>query len=253
MSQLSSPLTTTPPAGVTGQPLSPMDLSTEIRPSSPSVPQELHIPLFARNVTKPLSLKEDLSKLPRKSFPLSSSSLPIPPKTEDMKNRNELNPTSNKVSFYIVRNVSKRFTESSLRSFLGSESNVGFFRYRVLSVNEYKGRFEPAIVPQQVLTIPGTAIALTRSGVSYMLAYAEKSKFEPLESASSLLVMIFDDLTKRYVSTADQTAGSAASGALKFGGGLGRKSAGNQPSRYILRAPIGLLSEEDWKNRGACL
>ena len=215
--------------------------------TSPSIPRELQIPEFARNLTKSVSLKMDLTELKRKPMPLHVSSLPVfQDGTDEVSNRATSPPEQ---SYYIVTKISSRFTESSLRSFLGPESRIGFVRYKILSVNENKGRFEPPLVPQQILTVPGTAIALTRSGVSYMLAYAEKSEFHPLESSRTILELIYQKLMEKYVAIADQPV--ASSGGPKFGGGLGRKSAGNQPARYIVRSPVGLLSEEMWRQRGA--
>lgn len=250
MSQSSSPLTTTPSAADVRQPLSPVDMGAEPMVSTPAVPRELEIPAFAKNLSKPLSLKEDLSQVPRKHVPISKSHIPSSFE-EDTDSPDKYMHVEG--VYYTVRNISSRFTETSLGRFLGS-SDVGFLRFKILSVYEQKGRFEPPLVPQQIVSIPGTAIVKTRSGVTHMIAYAEKSEFEPFNSGDDVhafvIRTIFDHLASRFVpATADQA--TVSSGAPKFGGGLGRKSAGVQPARYMIRSRVGLLSDEEWKQRGA--
>jgi hypothetical protein len=249
MSQSSSPHTTTP-TGDVRQPLSPMESVSEPHGSTPVGPRELQIPEFAKSLTQPLTLKEDLTKLPRKNLPVSK--FLIPSSFEEDFHSTNSSMHIDGVS-YTVRNISPRFTDNSLAKFLGTQ-DVGFFRFKILSVNEQKGRFEPPLVPQQIVTIPGMAIVKTRANVTHMLAYAQKSEFEPFESISAMhafvMKTIFTNFSSKYMAAGPDQPTASCSGP-KFGGGLGRKAAGSQPARYMVRTRVGLLSDEEWKQRGA--
>jgi hypothetical protein len=86
-----------------------------------------------------------------------------------------------------------------------------------------------------------------------MVAYAQKSTFEHIQGVSSfqehVLGSIYQFLSKNYVPPAG--ADSASIGAAKFGGGIGRKSAAGQSGRFIIRARAGLITDEEWRQRGA--
>jgi hypothetical protein len=249
MSQSSSPQTTTPSGPDVRQPLSPMDLTSEQRLPI-ALPRELTIPEFAKSLTKPVPLKEDLSQIPRKPTPLPKSILNM-----FHENRSQLRSVSttekdDSPRLYVIRDLSHRFTEASLASFLGTRK-AGYFKFRVLSVNEQRGRFDPPLIPQQLIIISGLAIAMTRSNVTHLVAYAKKSRLEPLvEPQNFVLDVVFEYLRKHFISfSVDQ--GSLSSGGPKFGGGIGRKSGGSQPARYLIRSRIGFLTDSEWKNRGA--
>ena len=232
MSTASTPQTVTPAVA---------DVAMEHRsePSSPRAPPEplgLTIPRFAIGLTHPLSLNEEIHVI-RKSRPtdLHFPSHPVPMDHDRDHSR---------TCIYLIENLPPEFTERSLGEFLRMPTK--FLRFKILSVNENRGRFDVPLVANTVLSLPGTAIIRSdRSDLDHMLAYGRKCFLTPISSLLQILQRIYSVLKVGFLPPSSSEPQS------KFGGGLGRKSASGGVGKFWIRSAAGLLSEDEWRHRGA--
>lgn len=206
-------------------------------PSSPPVvvePAGLSVPKFAIRITQPISLNEQIFSV-RKSRPVEIHFPSFDAPRADHHAHSTI---------CVIEDVPSEFTESSLTQFLKIPSM--FLKFRILSVNENRGRFQTPFVVNSIITIPGIALIKSpRPDVDHMLAYGNKSPVRPITSFQEVLERIYTSLKRGYLPPA------STEGQSKFGGGLGRKSASGGIGKFWIRSANGALSEDEWRQRGA--
>lgn len=249
-------MSSSPPTAVNTPPLTDEDMDFDDgrgRYSGEDVTfHGLRIPRFAHGMTTPATLNEPLSVWRK---PRPSGSLGHP--TDAVRETSGDPPPVEKSRQGIIANISRYFTEASLKKFAGPDLSLIFPKIKILSMNDNcKGKFGGGVSPEDPHVVTSFAVftRLSPRAPEFMLAYGQKSHFVYTDLEWEFVSQIYKHFATRlwapHIITAQQASAPAES---KFGGGLGRRSSASQPARFGIRGKsnsLKKLGDDDFKRLG---
>ena len=249
-------MSSSPPTAVNTPPLPDEDMDMDVGRNRYSEEDltinGLRIPRFVRGITTPATLNESLSVW-RKPQPSGNLSLPADAARESSGDPQPVE----KSRKGIIANISRYFTEASLKKFAGPDLSLIFPKIKILSINDNcKGKFGGGISPDEPHIVTSFAVfnRLSPRAPEFIIAYGQKSHFVYTDLEWEFVSQIFKHFATRFwaphITTAQQASGPAES---KFGGGLGRRSSASQPARFCIRGKsnsLKKLGDDDFKRLG---